>query len=361
LIVFQTAVTHDAAKKIIPDEESKTDHWKKNATSSTDSETDMQENCCSCKKTSITEDDTEVERRISFEDYLINSIYVKRFDLNKSDSIFILWYINNCIICSFYRTSNESLERKKREVAESPSQQSLEISTQSDINVTQNIPTVPPPHDYFQRTVYHSKYVLIPNLSHFTEYTIQVRACHDVKLDANRDNCSLKAMTSVRTLPLGMSYQYFTIESIAKSNFFQLKGGADDIDETTISVTTENGTQSSSIVNLKWDEPLNPNGFIVSYHIEYRQVSSESVEYNFFSINSNFTYIELFQFQTFSTPVCITRDQYLKFKSGYPLLNLSPGNYSLRLRAHSLASWSNWTKPLYFVVLEPSQSNLNKI
>jgi insulin receptor len=72
-------VTHDTSKKVIPEEESKIDHWKKNSSALNESIKEDSETCCSCKKTSITEDDTEVEKRISFEDYLINSIYIKRY------------------------------------------------------------------------------------------------------------------------------------------------------------------------------------------------------------------------------------------------------------------------------------------
>lgn len=103
----------------------------------------------------------------------------------------------------FYRSSNESLQRKKREISDTQPQQSLQLSTLSDVNTTSQIPNTPPPHVYFKYIVSNSKYVLIPNLSHFTEYTIEVRACHDLKPDPKKDNCSLNAMTSVRTLPLG--------------------------------------------------------------------------------------------------------------------------------------------------------------
>lgn len=283
-------VTHDGTKKSVPEEEEeeKTDLWKKNTTTEANTGNENKETCCSCKKTSITDDDTEVERRISFEDYLLNLIYIK-----KSGEI---------------NENIENNERRKREIAKNQSQQSLELSTESDSNVTSVMPTPPPPHVFFQHTI-SQKYISIHNLSHFTEYRIEVRACHDFNPDPKKDNCSLKAMTSARTLPLG---------------------GADDIYENSISVTSENMTQTS-LVHIKWDEPKVPNGYVVSYHIEYRKVSSDS---------------------SFSIPVCITREQYMQ-KTGYPLRDLFAGNYSLRLRAHSLASWSNWTKPIYFIVPEP--------
>jgi insulin receptor len=140
-------VTHDTSKKVIPEEESKIDHWKKNSSALNESIKEDSETCCSCKKTSITEDDTEVEKRISFEDYLINSIYIKR-------------------------STNESLQRKKREIPDTQPQQSLELSTQSELNTTSQIPTTPPPHVYFKQIFHNSKHLLIPNLININEYTI---------------------------------------------------------------------------------------------------------------------------------------------------------------------------------------------
>lgn len=54
---------------------------------------------------------------------------------------------------------------------------------------------------------------------------------------------------------------------------------ADDIDERTISYTFGNSTHDSKykLINIKWDEPINPNGFIISYQIEHRRITTEPV------------------------------------------------------------------------------------
>lgn len=70
------------------------------------------------------------------------------------------------------------------------------------INGSTVAPTVPSANLYFQEIVMNQKFAIIRNLSHFTEYTIEVRACHDNNPDPKREKCSLKAITSVRTLPL---------------------------------------------------------------------------------------------------------------------------------------------------------------
>ncbi|CAG2100850.1 unnamed protein product, partial [Medioppia subpectinata] len=280
-------ITHDTPKKIVDDPPLDNNctqvhnPWLMKNKSNSDSES---EECCSCRPSLM--DDTDVERRISFEDHLINTIYIKKEDFDKS----------------------VKRRRRRREIAKSESNLLLGFSTENNVNVTTEETTTTTANPHFQQRV-GVKNVRIPDLTHFTEYTIEVRACQDKKPNDTRADpqlCSLKAMTSVRTLPLD---------------------GADDIDELFVTSFSDNNTESQ-LIHLKWDQPTAPNGYIVSYHIEYKKVSSESA---------------------YTIPVCITRDQYLRL-SGYVLQDLSPGNYSFRLRAHSLASWSNWTKPVYFFV-----------
>lgn len=66
-------------KRTIHEQEPKKSVWVKNDT--VEKENNSSKECCSCEKKILgVTDDIEVERRIGFEDYLINSVYVKRFD-----------------------------------------------------------------------------------------------------------------------------------------------------------------------------------------------------------------------------------------------------------------------------------------
>jgi len=47
---------------------------------------------------------------------------------------------------------------------------------------------------------------------------------------------------------------------------------------------------------------------------------------------------------------CITRNQFLNNGSTYKLQKLPPGNYSLRVRAMSLAGYGEYTQPRYFCI-----------
>ncbi|XP_054160500.1 insulin receptor-like [Oppia nitens] len=289
-------ITHDTPKKIAEEIVSENNctqshnPWIGPKNKSINSES---EECCSCKPTIV--DGMEAERRISFEDHLINTIYVKKPNIGDN---------------------SKRRRRRRRETGKSDDNLLSHLTTESiESNVTTKRPlTTSAPVFQFQERV-NVKSTRITNLTHFTEYTIEVRACQDRKLNDNRstDYCSLKAMTSVRTLPLD---------------------NADDIIESTItSITDNNTTAESQVVYIKWDEPSKPNGFIVSYHLKYKKVSIESAY----------------------TQICITQDQY-RNNNGHILQDLSPGNYSFILKAHSLASLGKWTKPVYFTVKERPQT-----
>lgn len=109
-----------------------------------------------------------------------------------------------------------------------------------------------------KRLVRDAQNITLTDLDHFTEYTIEVKACQEPIPSSTKKPCSVTAMTSVRTLPLA---------------------GADDIDESTISYLFDNSTIHSKLklVHIRWSEPARPNGFILSYQIEYKRVTSEPV------------------------------------------------------------------------------------
>uniref|UniRef100_T1JFU0 Tyrosine-protein kinase receptor n=1 Tax=Strigamia maritima TaxID=126957 RepID=T1JFU0_STRMM len=130
----------------------------------------------------------------------------------------------------------------------------------------------------------------IKSLRHFSLYVVEVSACHEHW----EKLCSSQAIISVRTAPLLVN-------------------------------------ETRGTVRVKWDEPREPNGVVVAFELEYKRTNIE----NFKPVSE-----------------CITRRQY-RVDRGYNLTNLSPGSYSLRLRATSLAGYSNWTLPVSFVIPDP--------
>ena len=164
------------------------------------------EGCCVCKK----KDEDEVESRNSFEDYLINIIYVRRFvNLN----VYSLFWL----LCNFRSSENSnSGNRKKRETTK----QQLHLQALADDssnstfskNKTEIQPTtIPSPITYKTFIVDYNglrknSSFIIKNLTHFTEYTIQVQACQDNITISNSTKCSLKAITSARTEELSKTF-----------------------------------------------------------------------------------------------------------------------------------------------------------
>uniref|UniRef100_A0A8C7ZWL0 Tyrosine-protein kinase receptor n=1 Tax=Oryzias sinensis TaxID=183150 RepID=A0A8C7ZWL0_9TELE len=86
-------------------------------------------------------------------------------------------------------------------------------------------------------------------------------------------------------------------------------------------------------VFLRWPEPSHPNGLILLYEIKYK-LAAESEKHE-----------------------CVSRQLY-QTQQGVRLTNLSPGNYSVRVRATSLAGNGSWTPPLDFYVAERYESAL---
>lgn len=181
---------------------------------------------------------------------------------------------------------------------------------------------------HFCSWVSNQTQMLQEGLHHFTEYSIRVLACHkkllsrvkqplyDCETDAKFENepmcCSVESLTRIRTLPLA---------------------DADDIDSSSVVVQHENTTSfdgSAGGLFVKWAPPPDPNGFIVSYQVEYKMVNQEK--------------FKPFQF-------CVSHSEFFRH-GGRVIHGLAPGNYSFRVMASSLAGPGNWTRPVYFVIAE---------
>ncbi|XP_010163836.1 insulin receptor [Antrostomus carolinensis] len=141
--------------------------------------------------------------------------------------------------------------------------------------------------------------LVISGLRHFTGYRIELHACNH---DAQESRCSVAAYVSARTMP---------------------EAKADDIVGPVTHEVVEKNT-----VHLKWQEPKEPNGLIVLYEVNYGRLG-ETEEAHF----------------------CVSRKHFAS-EQGCKLRGLQPGNYSVRIRATSLAGNGSWTEPTYFYVAD---------
>uniref|UniRef100_A0A7N8WTW5 Insulin receptor n=1 Tax=Mastacembelus armatus TaxID=205130 RepID=A0A7N8WTW5_9TELE len=154
-------------------------------------------------------------------------------------------------------------------------------------------------------TVHAKESAVISNLRHFTSYQIEIHACNH-PTDAAR--CSMAAYVSARTLP---------------------EDKADDIVGPISYEVTENA------VHITWQEPVAPNGMIILYEVNYKRLGDTELHY------------------------CVSRNMY-KVTRGCKLKVMHPGNYTVRIRATSLAGNGSWTEPTYFFVQDRQDSSCSK-
>lgn len=149
----------------------------------------------------------------------------------------------------------------------------------------------------YSEKVIQKESLVISNLRHFTAYRIEIHACNH---DSDFVRCSMATYVSARTMP---------------------EAKADNIIGP---ITSE--MIDTNVAHLKWQEPKQPNGMIIHYDIHYRRLlDSEDLT------------------------VCVSRKQY-EMDHGCRLRSLHPGNYTVRVRATSLAGNGSWTDPSYFRV-----------
>uniref|UniRef100_A0A915I7T5 receptor protein-tyrosine kinase n=1 Tax=Romanomermis culicivorax TaxID=13658 RepID=A0A915I7T5_ROMCU len=125
----------------------------------------------------------------------------------------------------------------------------------------------------------------------------------------------------------------------------QLNESAETINFTSISIQNISLDSHSESRFVKWDPPKSPNGFVVAYEIEYSRTSlSHSSQRN--AVHQT------------TKKECILVSKY-KNSSGIFLHDLLPGNYSVSVRAVSLAQRGPWTPPKYFYI--PNRATTNYV
>ncbi|XP_046805148.1 insulin-like receptor [Lucilia cuprina] len=147
------------------------------------------------------------------------------------------------------------------------------------------------------------------NLKHFSWYMLGVEACRekDTPNDTLPD-CSIEVKTHVRTLKL---------ENV------------DRVEHVRGEVETTNSSRSN--IRVFWVSPKHPNGAVVSYTILYLLQSPDAVE----------------------EKKCITESDYIELgyhQNGYPIPNLNPGNYTIRINTNTLAGEGQFSDTIWVVI-----------
>jgi insulin receptor len=161
---------------------------------------------------------------------------------------------------------------------------------------------------FMQKSVGNATTAVLKQLHHFSKYTMKVVACRknhsgEGDLEWTDRQCSPASLITARTRKLET---------------------ADHIDSNFVKVTVASGT-----ARVFWLEPSNPNGIVVTYHVEYRRTDIINIK---------------------PVVVCVTKLQFEKAKNWFVLNNLAPGKYALRIKATSLAGESQYTNFVTFAV-----------
>uniref|UniRef100_A0A8D0AXF3 Insulin-like growth factor 1 receptor n=1 Tax=Sander lucioperca TaxID=283035 RepID=A0A8D0AXF3_SANLU len=174
-------------------------------------------------------------------------------------------------------------------------------STVPPVQATGNSSTVdlePADREYeFVEQAVTERELQISGLQPFTVYRIDIHACN-----RQVQRCSAAEFVFSRTKP------------------------AEKADDIPGHVTWEG---HEDWVFLRWPEPLHPNGLILMYEIKFKLAAE---------VRQHLTNVSL--------------GQMYQAQRGVRLSNLSPGNYSVRVRATSLAGNGSWTPPLDLYVAE---------
>jgi insulin receptor len=161
---------------------------------------------------------------------------------------------------------------------------------------------------FIQKSEENTTTAVLKGLHHFSKYTLKVVACRKnryggIDIEWNDRHCSPASQITTRTRKMET---------------------ADYIDSSFVKVTVESGT-----VRVFWLEPSDPNGVVLTYHVEYRRTDIINIK---------------------PVVVCVTKLQFEKAKNWFVLNNMAPGKYALRIKATSLAGESKYTNAAKFAV-----------
>ncbi|CAH0727470.1 unnamed protein product, partial [Brenthis ino] len=173
----------------------------------------------------------------------------------------------------------------------------------------------------YVKTLYYdlegsARSLTVDSLRHFTWYTVNVWACrmqheNESAVIYEREWCSQRA--------------HYTFRTLQRLN-------ADVVRNLHAEVLPSNKTLPE--VNVTWQPPEDPNGFVVAYSVHQSRVDDTN------------------QAQEMGLVSCITADDYEANGRGVPLRNLAPGNYSLRVTPLSLSGAGNSSTDLYVFIPE---------
>lgn len=182
----------------------------------------------------------------------------------------------------------------------------MEVPPQPDIK------SVGPSDFYNEKIPANETSFTIENLTHFRTYIISIWACRKLEADESKNNTEL---CSFETNDYSQTFKEPLMDNIPFFNAEKYSNG------------------SSYGILVTWKPPLHPNGLLLSYQIRFKRVG----------INTDFP------------PICVPGNL---VRHVIPKEYIQPGNYSIEIRAKSLAGDGEYTRALYVDIEQPSSNGM---
>lgn len=263
------------------------------------------ESDCECQKEGKLQKPSDAENQIQFEDALHNYVYIKR----PPEQLPIV------------------SRRRRRATDNLTNVRGTDNSTTSpDVLIfpsdTENRPAPFSPRESVKNGSYYTFFykevsvptttLKIPDLKHFTLYTISIVACRErLNPDEKENNCSTEVILTHRT---------------------DLMAKADEIKQVEISPNPKNS--SHNLLALRWVPPPSPNGAVLTYTIKYTNLD----------IENGVGQLKCIRAKDFEAQ---GREYNLKLGS-------ENGNYSVEVQVTSLAGPGDYSKPVFYRVENPN-------
>ncbi|XP_063395481.1 insulin receptor-like [Cydia fagiglandana] len=174
----------------------------------------------------------------------------------------------------------------------------------------------------FLRTQHYSlpgstRELTIENLRHFSWYTVSLWACraqhpNETMAEFKKTRCSDRAFYTFRTTELS------SVDMVSKVRAYELPSNMTLPD-----------------VNVTWDPPVNPNGFVVAYSVYLVPVED----------NTKMMY-------GVKNQRCVPQTDYESNGRGIVFHNMSPGNYSITVTPITVSGAGNASHPVYLFIAE---------
>ncbi|KAL4222001.1 hypothetical protein ACF0H5_018047 [Mactra antiquata] len=265
-------------------------------------EEDEEEKKCCCEEsvTDLLSEETERMHAIDFHDYLQNVLYTKTSTTFSVKSPIDVIPVSQVLNLSSINIQDEN---KPSNIPDTSAEESSK-DDENKVIVGITSPALEKSGNDFELVT--DREWTIKDLGYFTHINIEVKACNKDSENASMLLCSPEAFIFGRTLPNEMA----------------------DVINASL-VTWRLATNKTGSVFVKWEEPTHPNGLILAYDIQVK--------------NPNIVAKPML--------ICITAKMYRqRGKHGLELEKLSPGNYTLKIRAISLAGNGSWSEEIFFQI-----------